>query len=444
MLRIALLTLALLIAASAGFAQDTARMDAVVQSFASNGTFSGTVMVARGSDVVFVKGYGLAHAERKVANSAATRFRVASITKQFTAAAILLLAERGRLTLDDPVKKHLPDAPAAWDTMTVFHLLSHTAGFQGLSTPPAARVPVESPDGSIEGFVAAAMKHPLESVPGATFNYTNSGYFVLGHLIQKLSGQSYDRFIQENLLTPLGLKDTGLASAANVDTRARFYNASPNGLVETELPDRVVPNSAAGFYSTAADLLRWQTALYGGKVISRASLEKMTTRGKGDYGVGIYIRSVAGLKVFNHGGGAPAFANLSYFPDSGTTVAILGNINVSPGHELAALLGTLAHGQTVTLASERKEIALPPEVLARYAGIYQAEGGPPLALVVEGGQLVLRPDNQGSIPLLAESERTFFIRELNVQVEFVRDASGAVTEFITSQGGRQDRVRRIK
>src|SRR5687768_14650256 len=136
MRRVAVLIVSLLGVTSAGFAQETARMDAVVQSFASNGTFSGAVLIARGSDVVFTKGYGLAHAERKVANSPATRFRVASITKQFTAAAILLLAERGRLTLDDPVKKHLPDAPASWDGMTIFHLLSHTAGFQGLATPP--------------------------------------------------------------------------------------------------------------------------------------------------------------------------------------------------------------------------------------------------------------------------------------------------------------------
>jgi CubicO group peptidase (beta-lactamase class C family) len=328
--------------------------------------------------------------------------------------------------------------------MSIFHLLSHTAGFQGLSTPPPARVAIESPDRSIGGFVTAAMKHPLESAPGATFNYTNSGYFVLGHLIEKLSGQSYERFIQENILTPVGLKDTGLASAARIETRARFYNATPKGPVESELPDRVVPNSAAGFYSTAADLLRWHLALYGGKVVSAASLEKMTTRSKGDYGLGVYVRSVSGLKVFNHGGGAPAFANLSYFPDSRTTVAILGNINVSPGHELAALLGTLAHGQPVTLASERKVIMLPAEALARYAGVYQSEGGPPLVVTVEGGQLALRPDNGASITLLAESERMFFIRDLNMQVEFVRDASGAVTEFITHQLGRQDRVRRIK
>ena len=444
MRRIAILTVALLGAAGASFAQDVARMDAVVQSFVSNGTFTGAVLVARDGKVVFAKGYGLAQVERNVANTAATRFRVASITKQFTAAAILLLVERGRLTLDDPIKKHLPGAPASWDGMTIFHLLSHTAGFQGLSTPPPARMPIESPDGSIEGFVTEAMRHPLESAPGAMFNYTNTGYFILGHLIQKLSGQRYERFIQENLLTPLGLKDTGLASAANVDTRARFYNASPKGPVESELPDRVVPNTAAGFYSTAADLLRWQTALYGGKVVSAASLQRMTTRSKGDYGLGVYVRSVAGLTVFNHGGGAPAFANLSYFPGSRTSVAVLGNINVSPGHELAALLGTLAHGQSVTLASERKEIPLPAEVLARYAGVYQADGGPPLVVVVDGQRLVMRPNDQGSILLLAQSDRMFFIRELNMEIEFVRDASGAITGLVSNQGGRQERARRIK
>lgn len=420
-------------------------MDQVVQSFVARGVFQGVVLVARGGDVVFSKGYGLADVEKKVANTPATRFRVASITKQFTAAAILRLAERGRLTLDDPVRKHLPEAPAAWDGMTITHLLAHTAGFQGLATPPAARVAIDSPDGSIEGFVAAAIRQPLESAPGAMFNYTNSGYFVLGHLIQKVTGQSYERFIQENFLTPLGLKDTGLASPANAGTYARFYTSGPDGPAASELPDRVRPNTAAGFYTTTTDLLRWQQALYGGKVLSPASLQKMTTKGKGDYGLGVYVRSVAGLTVYNHGGGAPAFANLSYFPGSGISVAVIGNINTSPGHELAALLGTLAHGKPVTLASERKPIDLSPLTLAKYRGTYQPESGPPIVVAIEDGRLAIRPDNQKSMPLLAQSETLFYVPGPDLEIEFILDASGTVTEFIGRQGaGQQIRAKRVK
>ena len=187
--RLTFVLLAWLGGATVCFAQDVARMDQVVQSYVSNGTFAGSVLVARGSDVIVSKGYGLANVEWNVPSSPSARFKVASITKQFTAAAILLLEERGRLKIDDLVKTHLPEAPATWDRMTLFHLLTHTAGFPGLQSPPTGRQPpVESADGTVAGFVTALMQRPLESQPGERFNYTNSGYFVLGHLIQKLTG----------------------------------------------------------------------------------------------------------------------------------------------------------------------------------------------------------------------------------------------------------------
>ena len=353
------------------FAQDVARMDQVVQSYVSNGTFAGSVLVARGSDVIVSKGYGLANVEWNVPSSPSARFKVASITKQFTAAAILLLEERGRLKIDDLVKTHLPEAPATWDRMTLFHLLTHTAGFPGL--PPTGRQAlVESADGTVAGFVTALMQRPLESQPGERFNYTNSGYFVLGHLIQKLTGKSYETFLRENIFTPLGMKDSALDSPSVIARRAGSYTVTPNGLVNaSQASDRIVPNTAAGLYSTTEDLMRWQNGLYGGKVISKASLQKMTTPFKGDYGLGVYIRTVDGRRAATHGGGAPPFANLTYFFDRGVSVVVLGNLSVAPSAQIAGYLGALAHGDTVQLMSEKKAITLAPSVLARYAGVYQ-------------------------------------------------------------------------
>jgi len=335
--RLTFVLLAWLGGATVCFAQDVARMDQVVQSYVSNGTFAGSVLVARGSDVIVSKGYGLANVEWNVPSSPSARFRVASITKQFTAAAILLLEERGRLKIDDLVKTHLPEAPATWDRMTLFHLLTHTAGFPGLQSPPTGRQPpVESADGTVAGFVTALMQRPLESQPGERFNYTNSGYLILGHLIQKLTGQSYETFIRENIFTPLGMKDSGLDSPAVISRRAGSYTVTPNGLVNaSQASDRIVPNTAAGLYSTTEDLMRWQNGLYGGKVVSKASLQKMTTPFKGDYGLGVYIRTVDGRRAATHGGGAPPFANLTYFFDRGISVVVLGNLSVAPSAEIA-------------------------------------------------------------------------------------------------------------
>ncbi len=247
--RLTFVLLAWLGGATVCFAQDVARMDQVVQSYVSNGTFAGSVLVARGSDVIVSKGYGLANVEWNVPSSPSARFRVASITKQFTAAAILLLEERGRLKIDDLVKTHLPEAPATWDRMTLFHLLTHTAGFPGLQSPPTGRqAPVESADGTVAGFVTALMQRPLESQPGERFNYTSSGYLVLGHLIQKLTGKSYETFLRENIFTPLGMKDSALDSPSVIARRAGSYTVTPNGLVNASYAsDRIVPNTAAGF-----------------------------------------------------------------------------------------------------------------------------------------------------------------------------------------------------
>ena len=417
-----LLASLLLMQGAVCLAQDRARMDQVVRSFAGNGgSFSGSILVARGDDVLFDRRYG----------TVPRRQAVASLTKQFTAAAVLLLEERGRLHLDDPVKNHLPNTPAAWDGMTIFHLLTHTAGFPGLQTPPELRTPPPPPGtagpATVREFIARLMERPLLTRPGETFSYTNSGYFILSDIIERVSGQSYERFLTGNLLAPLKLTNTGLDPAA-------AKAMSPNALA-------VAPNAAAGFSTTPADLLRWQRALYGGKVLSAASLRKMTTPFKGDYGLGIYIQTVDGRLAYTHGGGAPAFANLTYFPDRQVSVVVLGSIATAPAPEIAAYLATLAHGGTVTLASERKYITLPLSVLERYVGVYELGGRWPI--VLDGMNLAFG-DGPGKTRLLAESETTFYLEGMNIKVEFVRDATGAVVEMVMHQGTRQERAKRVQ
>jgi CubicO group peptidase (beta-lactamase class C family) len=443
--RLTVVLLAWLGGATVCFAQDVARMEQVVQSYVSNGTFAGAVLVARGSDVIVSKGYGLANVEWNIPNSPSARFRVASITKQFTAAAILLLEERGRLKIDDLVKTHLPEAPATWDRITLFHLLTHTAGFPGQQSPPTGRQPpVESTDGTVAGFVTALMQRPLESQPGERFNYTNSGYLILGHLIQKLTGQSYETFIRENIFMPLGMKDSGLDSPAVIARRAGHYTVTRNGLVNAYSPsDRIVPDTSAGMYSTTEDLLRWQHALFGGKVLSQVSLDKMTRPFKDDYGLGVYIRTIDGRRAATHGGGTPPFANLTYFFDRGISVVVLSNINVAPSAEIAGYLGALAHGDTVQLMSEKKAITLAPSVLARYAGVYEFAGRT-MTIRVEGGRLAAQPGGGTALALLAESETRFFSRDINVVVEFVRDGAGNVAELVVLQGTHQERATRVK
>jgi CubicO group peptidase (beta-lactamase class C family) len=231
------------------------RMDQIVQSYVSNKQFMGSVLVAHGNDVLFSKGYGSANLEWDIPDSPSTKFRLGSVTKQFTAASILLLEERGKLKVEDPVKKYLPDAPAAWDKMTIFHVLTHTAGIPNFTSFPeyASLEPFPT---TPEKLVGRFRDKPLDFQPGENWSYSNSGYILLGYLIEKISGESYEKFVQENIFSPLGMKDSGYDSnSAIIAHRATGYQRGPDGTVANAgYIHMSVPHAAGALYSTTEDL----------------------------------------------------------------------------------------------------------------------------------------------------------------------------------------------
>ena len=254
-----------LLLASACFAQDTvARMEQVIQPYVSGKQFMGSVLVSQEGKVLLSKGYGFANLEWEIPNTPNTKFRLGSITKQFTSASILLLEERGKLSVNDPVKKFMPDAPAAWDKVTIFHLLTHTSGIPSFTSFPDYRsreaAPI-TPEKLVEWF----RDKPLDFQPGEKWSYSNSGYVLLGYLIEKISGQSYSQFVQQNIFTPLGMKDSGYDSnSAVIAHRASGYAPSANGPLNAGFIHMSIPFSAGSLYSTTEDLLRWEQGLLAG------------------------------------------------------------------------------------------------------------------------------------------------------------------------------------
>ncbi len=253
------------------------RMEQIIQSSVTGQRFMGTVLVAQNDQVLLDKGYGYANLEWQIPDSPQAKFRLGSITKQFTAACILLLEERGKLKTDDPVKKYMPDAPAAWDKITIYNLLTHTSGIPSFTGFPDYRSTEAQPT-TPEKLVARFRDKPLDFQPGEKWNYSNSGYVLLGYLVEKISGQSYKDFVQENIFKPLGMNDSGYDSnSAIILHRAYGYTPGPNGPVNAGYIDMSIPFSAGALYSTTHDLLRWEQGLFGGKLLSAASLKKMTT-----------------------------------------------------------------------------------------------------------------------------------------------------------------------
>jgi CubicO group peptidase (beta-lactamase class C family) len=417
------------------------RMDQLVQSYVTNKQFMGSVLVARGDQVLFSKGYGSANLEWGIPDTPNTKFRLGSITKQFTAASILLLEQRGKLKVEDPIKKYLPDAPAAWDKMTIFNVLTHTAGIPNFTSFPdyAALEPFAT---TPEKLVARFRDKPLEFEPGEKMNYSNSGYVLLGYLIERISGQSYEKFVQDNIFTPLGMKDSGYDSnSAVIARRAAGYSPTPNGLVNAGFIHMSVPHAAGALYSTTEDLLKWEQGLFGGKLLSPASLQKMTTPFKNDYAFGLTVHTVNGHKVIDHNGGIEGFSTmLAYYPEDKLTLVALSNMAPAPSGEIVSQLTLLAQGGNVTLQSERKEITVDPAVLARYVGAYRMAAGGDMLITIDGSQLNSQLTGQGVVPIFPQSETMFFPKVVNAQIEFPATPTGGKASQLTLHQGGRDMV----
>ena len=416
---------------------DVGRMDQVVRAYADNKQFMGSILVARAGHVIFDKGYGYANLEWAIPNDPATIFRLGSLTKQFTAASILLLEERGKLKTSDPVSAYLPDAPAAWAKISIFNLLTHSSGipnFTAFPDYPAKEAVRTTPD----QLVAWIEAKPLEFQPGQKWDYSNSNYAVLGLLIEKVSGQKYQDFLQQNIFGPLKMSHSGYDSAgAIIPHRASGYTPGPDGPQNASYVDMSVPYAAGALYSTTHDLQLWEDALFGGRLLSAVSLKKMTTPFLNDYAMGLGVGQSGGHPVISHTGGIEGFSTyLVYYPDERMTIAILGNLNSDAPGRIGAQLTAVAHGETVVLPAEHHEIAVDPHILASYAGSYELAPGFVLVVTVENGRLMTQATGQPKLPVFAETPTMFFLKVVDAQIEFTKDEKGVVTGMILHQAGR--------
>ena len=330
-------------------AQTAKTYDDIPSAYAARNLFMGSVLVAKDGKVLLDKGYGDANLEWKIANTPDTKFRLASLTKQFTAAAILLLEDRGKLSTDDPVKKYVPDAPAAWDKVTIYNLLTHTSGIPSFTDFPDYRE-TQLVTTTVEKLVARFRDKPLDFQPGENWKYSNSGYALLGYIIEKVSRQTYAEFLRQNIFAPLRMADTGYDSNRQIIARrASGYSRGHDGIENAGYIDMTVPYAAGGLYSTTHDLLRWEEGLFGGKLLSEASFKKMTTPFKNGYACGL-AADVDPHVAFWHAGGIDGFSTaLSYFPDQKMTVVVLGNLAGQVPQTIAGDLAHFAYGGTVAL-----------------------------------------------------------------------------------------------
>ena len=418
-------------------AQDSAsRMEQVVQSYVSNKEFMGTVLITRDKTVLLNKGYGSANLEWDIPNSPTTKFRLGSLTKQFTAACVLLLEERGKLKVDDPVKKYMADAPATWDKVTIFNLLTHTSGipdFTAFLDYGATEALATTP----EKLVLRFRDKPLEFQPGEKMSYSNSGYVLLGYLIEKISGQTYSQFVQENIFKPLDMQNSGYDSNSEIIMHRASGYALDKGIVNAGYINMTVPFSAGGLYSATEDLARWEQGLFGGKVLSPASFQKMTTPFIHNYAFGLAVLTLSGHRVIEHTGGIEGFNTaLAYYPEDKLTVVVLSNLSGQAPLDIANKLAAVVHGEEVVLPSERKKVSVTPAILAKYVGVYEAVPGSDLVMTFEDGKLMTQATGRPKKQLFAESETKFFLKDVDAEIEFFKNEKGEATFLELHLGGR--------
>ena len=418
-------------------------MDQVVRASVEAEEFSGSVLVARDGEVLLDRGYGFANREWSIPNDGDTKFRLGSVTKQFTAVAIMVLSERGLVDLDAPVKTYLPDAPAAWDGVTVRHLLTHTSGvpsftdfddYEASKTRPA----------TVDSLIARFRDRPLDFQPGEGWAYSNSGYVVLTAIVEKTSGKSYTGFVTETLFQPLGMSDSGYDShAAILPHRASGYTPSAGGIVNADYVDMSIPQGAGALYSTTHDLLKWEQGLFGGRLLSPESLTLLTTPVRNRYAFGLGVTEAGGNTTIAHSGGIEGFnTHMAYDPARRITVIALGNLNGPGPDQVAGSLMALARGETVTLPSERQVAVVAPEALRAYEGVYELAPTFAITISVVDGKLMAQATGQDAFELHAESDSRFFLTVVDAQVTFTRDATGAVDGLILHQGGRDSPARK--
>ena len=408
--------------------------DSIVADALKGGMAAGmSVAVVRGRDTIVMKGYGKADLEFDVPTPPRAIYEIGSVTKQFTASAILQLRDAGKLSLDDTITKFLPSLNLQGNVVTIRHLLDHTSGIKSYTELPEFRT-LRMQKLARDTLVKLVGNKPFDFKPGDALIYNNSGYFLLGLIIEKASGMAYDAYVKQHLFDRAGMPDSRYCSeSAIVKNRAHGYDVVARGLVRAAYLDHTWPFAAGSLCSTVGDLVAWNFALHGGRVLSPAAYRDLTTaRTLNDgtplrYSKGLFVDSALGHAVITHGGGINGFlSTVDYFPQDSTVVVVLANTAgpVSPG-TVARAIETVMFGQWTPRSQ-----AFTGNV-ADYVGEFRGPGrGSELRLTVAadsaGKGLTARTGNAPPAPLELIEKEAFRLRAAGARLTFVRQQQRVV------------------
>ncbi len=408
-----------------------------------------TIIVTRDGKMIFRKAYGMANLEEKTALTPEMTFRLGSVTKQFTAVAIMMLADQGKLAVSDDIRKYLPDYPTHGKIITVEHLLTHTSGIVGYTSLPGFQK-VMKDDTSIAKMIDFFKDVPLQFESGTRFEYSNSGYFLLGAIIEKISSQTYAEFLAKSIFEPLGMRHTAYEGyERNKTKRVEGYSPSKDGYVKAEAISMGWPYAAGALVSNVDDLALWDAAISAGKLLKPATWKQTFTPyklsdGKSTgYAYGWFVRKIQGRDSIEHGGGIPGFVtHVIRIPEGKIYVAMLMNQDAPAARPdfLAEKIAAIVIGKPYP---EFKVITLDTKTLDQFVGLYKAEDKNTRTISRVDGQLFAQRKSGPKSALQPSSETEFFLVNSFIRFKFLKNDNGAVTHLTIFQNGVEETVPRI-
>ena len=399
------------------------------ESFQPDGP-GAAVLVAQKGRIIYHKAFGMANLELGVPLRPDHVFRIGSVSKQFTAAAILQLMEQGKLSLDDDLTRFIPDYPTMGKKITVEHLLTHTSGIKSYTEMKEWTPEVHRKDFTPAALVDFFKNQPMDFEPGTQYQYNNSGYILLGYIIEKVSGESYGAYISEHIFKPLGMHNSYYGDVEPVIRyRVAGYSRSGTGGAYTNAAflSMTQPYAAGSLMSTVEDLYTWTKALHSGKVIKPESFKKATTPyvlpngSNTHYGYGLQMGNLFGSPTVEHSGGINGFlSDLVYLPKEDVCVAILTNCDCEPPRDLSAKVAALAIGKPFAPAAIQVDAA----TLEQYTGVYENDKKEQRIITVENGQLYSLRTGGSRYKIIPFAADQFYFEKSLTRITFVRAGTG--------------------
>ncbi len=388
------------------------KIEEYMQAYTESWPFSGQVLVAQKGEILFTECYGIANREYDIPVTSETKFCIASMTKSFTATAVMILLQRGQISLNEPLRKYVPEYPKVGDEITIHHLLSHTSGIADYALLPNFKEKYEKLRFTETEFIDLFKNEPMDFPTGTSWMYSNSNYYLLGVIIQRVSGQSFEDFLRENIFEPLGMKNTGVNhNRLILPNRATGYELNGAKLVNGLYAEMDNESATGGIYTTVHDLYLFDRALYSDQLLTREMVELMLTEHGDRYGYGWDVEESFGRKRVGHNGGFNGFASHIYrYPKDEICMIFLSNFVFQAVWALGDPLAAIIFGEEYKMPKRPERVEVDTSVYQNYIGVYESSylPGDSLTVSTDDGKLYFQLNQDDKFEVIPITQDLLF------------------------------------